>query len=252
MANRLQNKVALITGTGGGQGRAAAILFAKEGAKVVGCDLKVKGAKETVAMARAAGGEMVSMQPVDLSDAGQAKTWVEFAIKTYGRCDILYNNAGSGKFETIDRMPEADWHFTIGNELDLIYLVCKYAWPYLKATGNSVIINTASIAGIVGSPWLKNARNGGMFAHSAAKGGIRAMTRELALQGAPLGIRVVDICPGVIEIEKGSRQSELEWIPLGRVGKPEDIAKLALFLASDEASYITGVDVVIDGGITAH
>lgn len=97
MAGRLQGKVALITGTGGGQGRAAAVLFAREGAKVVGCDLKVEGAKQTVAMAKEAGEEMVSMQPVDLSDGSQVKKWIDFAIKTYGRCDILYNNAASGE-----------------------------------------------------------------------------------------------------------------------------------------------------------
>lgn len=253
MSDRLNGKVALITGTGGGQGRAAAILFAREGAKVVGCDLKVEGAEETVAMARAAGGEMVSMHPVDLSDTEQVKKWIGFAIKTYGRFEILYNNAASGKFETVDRMTDADWHFTVRNELDLVYLTCHYAWPYLKKSGNSVILNTASIAGIVGSPWLPDVWDkGAMFAHCATKGGVRALTRELALQGGPLGIRVIAICPGVVEAEKGSRQSEVAWVPLGRTATPEDIAKLALFLASDESAYITGTDIVIDGGITAH
>jgi meso-butanediol dehydrogenase/(S,S)-butanediol dehydrogenase/diacetyl reductase len=165
MVGRLEGKVALITGTGGGQGRAAAVLFAKEGAKVVGCDLKVDGAKQTVEMAKAAGGEMVSIQPVDLSDGNQVKKWIDFAIKTYGHFEILYNNAASGKFASIDEMTEEDWHFTMRNELDLIYFACHYAWPYLKASGNGVILNTASIAGMVGSPWIAGYPPGGMFAH---------------------------------------------------------------------------------------
>jgi len=257
MAGRLEGKVALITGTGGGQGRAAAVLFAKEGAKVVGCDVKVEGAKKTVEMAKAAGGEMVSMQPLDLSDEAQVKKWIDFAIKTYGHFDILYNNAGLAKMGRIDELTAEDWHFSIRNELDLIYYACHYAWPYLKAS-RGVIINTASIAGMVGSAWVPPFQAGGMFPHNATKGGIRALTRELALHGGPLGIRVISICPGSIEMEDRPpqtperRQATLDWIPLHRTGKPDDIAKVALFLASDDASYITGVDIIVDGGITAH
>ena len=254
MAGRLEGKIALITGTGGGQGRAAAVLFAREGAKVVGCDLKVEGNKKTVEMARAAGGEMVSIEPLDLSDARQVKKWIDFAIETYGHFDILYNNAAAGKFAPIEEMTEEDWHYSIRNELDLVYHACHHAWPYLKANGHGVILNTASIAGMVGSPWPTSHSAGGMFAHCATKGGIRALTRELALQGGPLGIRVIAICPGVIEMEDMPRRTgmELDWIPIQRVGQPEDIARVALFLASDDASYITGTDIVVDGGITAH
>jgi NAD(P)-dependent dehydrogenase (short-subunit alcohol dehydrogenase family) len=264
MAGRLEGKVALITGTAGGQGRAAAVLFAREGAKVVGCDLNVDGAKETVAMAKAAGGEMVSMQPVDLSDGKQVKKWIDFAIATYGHFDILYNNAAGGArppqgqmpegwgMSSIDKLTEEGWQHAVRNELDLIYHACHYAWPHLEANGHGVIINTASIAGIVGSAWIPGRPAGGMVAHCAMKGGVRALTRELALQGGPIGIRVVAICPGVIEIEPGTRAGELEWIPMHRVGVPDDIAKTALFLASDDASYITGTDIIVDGGITAH
>lgn len=254
MAGRLEGKVAIITGTGGGQGQAAAVLFAREGARVVGCDLKVEGAEKTVEMAKAAGGEMVSMQPLDLSDEGQVKGLIDYAVKTYGKIDILYNNGASGKWGPIEQLSLDDWHFTLRNEMDVVYLACHYAWPYLKESGNGVIINTASIAGLVGSPWIPGRKPGpgGMFSHCAGKGGVRAMTRELALQGGPLGIRVVAICPGVIQVGNMDRAGELEWIPLNRLGNADDIAKTALFLVSDDASYITGVDIVVDGGITAH
>jgi NAD(P)-dependent dehydrogenase (short-subunit alcohol dehydrogenase family) len=251
MAGRLAGKVALITGTGSGQGKAAAVLFAREGAKVVGCDINVDGDKETLATVKAAGGEMVIMDPVDMSDGKQAKAWIDFAVETYGKIDVLYNNAAGARFGTIDKLTEEQWSFTMRNELDLIYLACHHAWPYLQKT-HGVVLNTASIAAIGGSPWIAGRPNGAMFPHCAGKGGVRAMSRELALYGAKDGIRVVVICPGVIEIKPGTRSGELGWIPLGRVGKPNDIAYAALFLASDEASYITGVDMIVDGGITAH
>ena len=168
MSGRLEGKVASITGTGGGQGRAAVVLFAKEGTKVVGCDLKVEGAKETVEMAKAAGGEMVSMQPLDLSDGKQVKKWIDFAIDTYGHFDILYNNAATGRFAPIEQMTEEDWHYTVRNELDLVYHACHYAWPYLKDNGGGVILNTASIAGIVGNAWVPPYR-GIMSAHCTTK-----------------------------------------------------------------------------------
>jgi meso-butanediol dehydrogenase/(S,S)-butanediol dehydrogenase/diacetyl reductase len=256
MIGRLEGKVALITGTGGGQGRAAAVLFAREGAKVVGCDLKVDGAKETVEMAKATGGEMVSMEPLDLSDVNQVKELINFAIRTLGHLDVLYNNAGASKYVAFEELTEEDWHFSVRNELDLVYYACHYAWPYLKASGNSVIINTASIASMVGNAWIPPYR-GRMSAHCATKGGIRGLTRQLALEGGPFGIRVIALCPGSLEMEGRPQDPEgreriLQWIPLHRLAKPDDIAKVALFLASDDASYITGVDIVVDGGITAH
>jgi NAD(P)-dependent dehydrogenase (short-subunit alcohol dehydrogenase family) len=264
MAGRLAGKVALITGTAGNQGRAAAVLFAREGAKVVGCDLKVEGARKTVEMAEAAGGEMVSMQPVDLSDEAQVKKWLDFAIATYGRIDVLYNNAaggggGGGGMALIDKLTPEAWHHSIRNELDLIYYACHHAWPHLKKS-RGVIINTASIAGMQGEAWLPPTPLIGMVAHCTGKGGVRALTKQLALEGGQFGIRVVAICPGSIDIEDRKGQPRdpehsdviLNWIPLHRMGTPEDIAKTALFLASDDASYITGTDIVVDGGITAH
>ena len=256
MAGRLEGKIALITGTGGGQGRAAAVLFAKEGAKVVGCDIKADSAEETVEMAKATGGEMVSLQPLDLSDGNQVKKLIDFTIQTYGHLDILYNNAGASKYVPFDELTEQDWHFSVHNELDPVYYACHYAWPYLKANGNSVIINTASIAGIVGNAWVPPYR-GIMSAHCATKNGIRGLTRQLALEGGPFGIRVIALCPGSMEMESilqdpERRERALQWVPLHRLAKPDDIANVALFLASDEASYITGVDIVVDGGIQAH
>jgi meso-butanediol dehydrogenase/(S,S)-butanediol dehydrogenase/diacetyl reductase len=255
MAGRLEGKVALITGTSSGQGRSAALLFAKEGARVVGCGRNVENAKETVEMVKAAGVEMVSMQPVDLSDEKQVKRWIDFAVKTYGRIDILLNNAASVKFAPFEQLTTEDWHFTMRNELDIIYYACHYAWPYLKASGNGVIINTASVAGMMGVPGDIS----GNFAHATGKGGVIAVTRQLAIEGAPFGIRANVISPGLILTPATEGLLEqpkymnawLEWTPLHRLGKPEEVAAVALFLASDESSYVTGVNIAVDGGLTA-
>lgn len=253
---RLEGKVALITGTARGQGRAAALLFAKEGAKIVGCDLNVAGAEETRKMVEAGGGEMVSMQPLDLGDGNQVKQWIDFAIKTYGYIDILYNNASAPKFAPIEQMTEEEWHFTIRNELDLIYWTCHYAWPHLKASGNAVVINTASVAGTIGFTTDLSSN----FAHSATKGGVIALTRQLAIEGALSGIRVNTISPGIIVSPATEpsfqntklKETLLRRVPLNRFGQVEEIANVALFLASDESSYITGINIVVDGGLTAQ
>lgn len=256
MTGKLDGKVAFITGTGGGQGRAAAILFAKEGARIIGCDVKVEGAKETVNMVRAAGGEMVSLEPLDLGDGKQVQQWIDFGIKTFGRMDILYNNASAPKFAPIDKLTEEEWHFTVRNELDLIYHACHYAWPYLKSAGKGVIVNTASMSGLVGhsAEILPN------FAHAATKGGVIALTRQLAVEGAPHNIRANSISPGVI-ISPGTEPllknpaylaGWLPIIPMKRLGEVEEIASVALFLASDDSSYVTGANIVADGGLTVN
>jgi NAD(P)-dependent dehydrogenase (short-subunit alcohol dehydrogenase family) len=253
MAGRLEGKVALITGTGGGgQGREVARLFAREGAKVVGCDLNFEGANETVEMVKASGGEMVSLQPVDLTDGDQVKRWIDFAVETYGGFDILCNNASHAKFAPIEQMTWEEWHYTIRNELDLIYWACHYAFPHLKARGGGVIINTASVSGLRGNEF-------GHFAHGASKGGVIALTRHLATEGGPHGIRVVAISPGLIESPATElmlrdvqfKEQRERKTPLRRLGRPEDIAPVALFLASDEASFITGTNIVVDGGDSA-
>lgn len=252
MSGRLDSRIALITGTGGGQGREAARLFAREGARVVGCDLKTEGAEQTMEMVRAQGGEMVSMHPMDLGDGEQVKDWIDFAIQSYGGFDILYNNASAPKFAPLDKMTWEEWNFTIRNELDLIYWTCHFAFGHFKSRGGGIIINTASVSGLVGSPI-------GNFAHGATKGGIIGLTKQLAVEGAPFGIRANAISPGLIDTpatehflgDQNFREKLIGTIPLRRVGQPEEIASVALFLASPEASYITGANIVVDGGLTS-
>jgi len=253
MSGRLANKVALITGTGGGQGRAAAILFAQEGARVAGCDLKIEGAEETVRLTKEAGGDMISMAPVDLADPSQMKSWIDWAIDAFGGVDIIYNNASAPRFAPIGQMDIEDWQFTIRNELDLVFLGCNLGWPHMVDRGGGVIINTASTAGMVGFAAL------GDFAHAATKGGVIALTRQLAAEGAPHGIRANSISPGLVATPatEGLMQDPvflekmLEGHMIKRPGTPEDIAYCALYLASDEASWVTGANFVIDGGLTA-
>jgi meso-butanediol dehydrogenase/(S,S)-butanediol dehydrogenase/diacetyl reductase len=255
MAGRLQGKIAFISGTGGGQGRSAAIFFAKEGAKIVGCDLKVEGSKETIKMVEAAGGEMISLHPLDLGDGNQVKKWLDFGMKAYGKMNILYNNAAVSAFAPIELMTEEQWRFTIHNELDTVFLACHYAWPYLKASGNGVIINVGSISGVVGHPpeVLPS------FAHAATKGGVIALTKQLAIEGAPFNIRANCISPGPIISPATEGQMKNPafvegWkrlLPLKRLGLPDEIAHLAVYLASDESSFMTGSNIMIDGGLTA-
>lgn len=259
MADRLKGKVALITGTGGGQGRAAAILFAKEGAKVVGCDMKVEGNEETIELVRQAGGEMVGMQPLDLGDEKQVKQWMDFAVKTYGDFDILYNNASAPKFGKVEEMSTEDWHFTLRNELDLVFFTIRYAVPILARRGGGSIINTASGVGMVGM--MTEGAQLYQAAHAATKGGVIAMTRTLASNLAEKNIRVNAISPGGIDTPvlhsfgeepfNMLRDLVITQQPMKRLGRPEEIAYCALFLATDESSFVTGANYPVDGGLTA-
>jgi NAD(P)-dependent dehydrogenase (short-subunit alcohol dehydrogenase family) len=252
MAGRLAGKVALITGTGGGQGRAAALAFAAEGAAIVGCDLKLEGNEETVELVTTAGGAMTGAAPVDLADPEQVRTWIEKGVANHGGIDILYNNASSARFGPIPDFTIEDWTFTIRNELDIVFYAVTYAWPHLVARGGGVIINTGSIAGMAGAPTP-------MIGHAAAKGGVIAMTRQIAAEGAAAGIRSVCISPGPIETPGTADMFAIPEIReqisastlVGRVGRPEEIASLAVYLASDDAAFITGANFVVDGGQTA-
>jgi meso-butanediol dehydrogenase/(S,S)-butanediol dehydrogenase/diacetyl reductase len=254
MGDRLAGKVALITGTAGGQGRAAALLFAQEGARIVGCDLKEEPSRETVAMVQAAGGTMTAMEPVDLGDSATARAWVNEAAAVYGGFDILYNNASLPRFASIATMSDEDWHYTIRNELHLMFYACSAAWPHLVARGGGSIINIGSISGIAAMPDTP-----GSIAHATTKGAVIAMTRELALEGGPHGIRANTISPGAIltpATEPAFADPEFMRVHtantmLGRIGTPEDIARAALFLASDESSWVTGTNFLIDGGFSA-
>ncbi|MDX2541665.1 SDR family NAD(P)-dependent oxidoreductase [Streptomyces sp. WI04-05B] len=252
--NRVAGKVALITGTAGGQGRAAALLFAAEGAVVIGTDLDPDGAAATADLVQAAGGRMSSTHPLDLGDEDGVRAWVEDAATTHGGIDIVYNNAGATRFAPVAETSYADWTFTVRNELDIVFLVTKHAWPHLVARGGGAVLLVGSAAGISGS--LTNTR----IAHTATKGGVVAMTRQFAAEGAAHGIRANCISLGMIRTP--ATEADLlaadhpmrdigRHIPLGRVGTPEEIARCALFLASDEASYVTGADLAVDGGWSA-
>jgi NAD(P)-dependent dehydrogenase (short-subunit alcohol dehydrogenase family) len=251
MAGRLAGKVALITGAGGGQGRAAAILFAQEGARVVGCDVKVEGSAETLELVRAAGGEMVSLAPIDLSDEGDVVRWIDFAVKSYGGFDILYNNASAPRFAPIEAMSLEDWNYTIANELTLIFLAVKHAAPHLRARGGGVIINTASSVGLDGA----KAAPGGA-AHAATKGGVIALSNHLVGELARWRIRVNTITPGAIDTPALAASTAIPEVrekmtaghAVPRMGRPEEIAYAALYLASDEAAYTTGANIIVDGG----
>ena len=253
MSGRLSGKHVAITGTGSGQGRAAALLFAEEGATIFGCDLNADAALATQQMVQGAGGEMHSTQPIDLSDDGAIRSWIEDVTSHAGRLDILYNNASLPRFATVEDMTASDWDFTIANELTLVMRGCQAAWKHFASQGNGVIINTASSAGMVAFETLGN------VAHAAAKGGVIAMTRQMAAEGAPVGIRVNCISPGVIATEGTRRllrnpelaQSLQAKHMIPRLGTPEDVAYCALYLASDESSWVTGANFSIDGGLTA-
>jgi NAD(P)-dependent dehydrogenase (short-subunit alcohol dehydrogenase family) len=253
MAGRLAGKVALISGTAGGQGRAAALLFASEGAKVVGCDLDALGAKETLAEVEAAGGEMVSMHPIDLTVEADIKRWIDFAVEAYGDFDILYNNAAAMRPGPIEDVSLEDWNWTLEHDLTLVFLTIKYALPVLKRRGHGAIVNTASVAGM-NITFPLRARGG--LAHCVSKAGVIRLTEVLAIELSPFNIRVNAVSPGCIDTpvlapllsDPASKALFEAMSVMDRMGEPEEIARAALFLASDEASFVTGVNLNVDGG----
>jgi meso-butanediol dehydrogenase/(S,S)-butanediol dehydrogenase/diacetyl reductase len=256
---RLPGKVALVTGTAQGIGRATALTLAGEGAAVVGCDLNPEASAETVRLVREAGGEMTAMAPVDLSSEAGANAWVTEAAAVYGGVDILVNNASAIRFGPITELSAADWSFTIRNELDIVFFVTRAVWPHLvardlRARGTASIVNIASITATRGAYFMPQ------NAHGAAKGGVLALTYQLVTEGGPHGIRVNAVSPAMTATPQtaplladtdGPFAGELARIPLGRVGRPEDVAYAVLFLASDEAAHVSGANIPVDGGAAA-
>jgi NAD(P)-dependent dehydrogenase (short-subunit alcohol dehydrogenase family) len=252
---RLQDKVSIITGAGSGMGQTAALLFAAQGAKVIVAEFSEASGNETVRLVREAGGDATLVR-VDVSKEADAKAMVDHAIATYGRLDVLYNNAGI--------MPEAD-HSVVDTEVAVwdqvmavnvrgVFLGCKYAIPAMEAGGSGSIINIASFVAILGCSVPQDA-------YTASKGALLSLTRSLAVQFGPKGIRTNAICPGPIETpllmdwllkDEAAKQLRLARNPTGRFGKPEEIVNMAIYLASDESRFTNGAQLVVDGGISVN
>lgn len=251
MSGRLAGKRCLITGVGGGMGVVAIRRFVEEGASVAGCDVDEASARHTEEVLRAEGHSVTVTGGVDLGDPVQAAAWVESAAAALGGIDVLYNNASTQKFGPIEELSTDDWDFTMRNELNLVFYTCKAAWAHLKAS-RGCIVNVGSIAALRGVEFMPQQ------AHAAAKAGVIALSNNLVVEGAPHGIRVNVISPGLIETPNTRafladppervRRIVLDRIPVGRVGVPEDIVAAAIYLASDEAGYVNGANLVIDGG----
>jgi NAD(P)-dependent dehydrogenase (short-subunit alcohol dehydrogenase family) len=250
----LAGKVALITGSGSGQGRVAAVLFAREGARVVVSDVNVAGGEETVRLVGKGGGEAI-FHAADVSKATDVEALVEAATRAYGGLHVLYNNAAiwGGGDNFVTDLGEDAWDRIVAVNLKGVYLCCKYGIPALIGAGGGSVINTASAAGLIGS------RNRS-HAYSATKGGVIALTRAMAVAYARRGVRVNAICPGGVDTPmiaslidtEDRRQRFAQAHPLGRLGTPEDVAYCALYLASDESSWVTGAAFPVDGGFTAQ
>ena len=260
MGDRVKGKVAIVTGAGSigpgmGNGKASAILYAREGARVMLVDYNLKAAEETKHLIDEEGGDCVIFK-ADVSKSNDCQSIVEKCIQTFGRVDILHNNVGIEIPGGVVEMGEEDWDRVMNVNLKSMFLTCKYVLPYMEKQGNGSIINISSINAIRTLPYLS-------VAYSASKAGIIALTREIAVQYASKGIRANAILPGLMNTPFvasltdafGGNVEEMTKIrnamsPMGKQGDAWDTAYLALFLASDEARYITGTALVVDGGLT--
>ncbi len=250
---KLQDKVSLITGAASGMGRASALLFAREGSKVVVVDVDEVGGQKTVDLIHKIGGDALFVKANVAVDA-EVQNMVARTVEKYGRLDVLFNNAGVEQGVELVEMSEEEWDRVVDIDLKGVFLGCKHGIREMLKTGGGSVINTASISGLMAQNFLP--------AYNAAKAGVINLTRNIALEYAPYHIRANCICPGAIDTPMFRRAFDEKpdmaplrryfrgIIPAGRFGEPEDIAKAALFLASDDSSYITGHALVVDGGLT--
>jgi len=248
---RLDGKRVFVSGTGGGIGRATALLCAREGAHIVGADLDPVTSAQTVDLVRAAGGRMDAIAPVDLATEAGARSWVRRAVALAGGVDVLVNNASAIRFGAIGELSFKDWSFTIRHELDIVFLSTRAAWPHLVAAGGGSIVNVASISASRGAFFMPQ------NAHGAAKGGVLALTYQLVVEGGPHRIRVNAVSPAMTETPHtgplladpdGPADAIRARVPMGRWGQPEDVAHAILFLASDESAHVSGANIPVDGG----
>jgi NAD(P)-dependent dehydrogenase (short-subunit alcohol dehydrogenase family) len=252
---RLKGKVSIITGAGGGMGRVAALRFAAEGSSVLVADYDEAAANETVAQVRTAGGEATPAR-VDVSVEADAKAMVDLAVRKYGRLDVLYNNAGimpEADHSVVDTPVEA-WDQVMAVNVRGVYLACKYAIPCMIENNGGSIINVSSFVALLGCSVPQDA-------YTASKGAVLSLTRSLAVQFAPMGIRTNAILPGPVETpllmdwlvkDEKAKQIRLARNPTGRFGKADEVVALAVYLASDESAWTNGASLVIDGGISVN
>ena len=250
---QLDGKVALITGAGSGIGRASALAFAREGAKVAVTDIVIEGGEETVRLVKEAGGEAFFIK-VDVANAADVEAMVNTVVDTYGRIDCAYNNAGvEGRLASTDEYPEDVFDKVIDINLTGVWLCMKYELPHMLKQGSGAIVNTASGAGLIGVD--------GMSAYVASKHGVVGLTKTAALEYAKSGIRVNAVCPGLIQTPMVERltaeqpqlgEALVAAEPVGRTGKPEEIAESVVWMCSDAASFVTGHAMSVDGGYVAQ
>lgn len=253
MSERFKSRTAVVTAAGSGIGAATARAFAREGARVVVADLSGKRAEETAAAIAAAGGQAVWIK-MDAAEPDAVQATLQLALDRWGSVDVLVNNAGYGEPGLLADCSIEAWNRTLAVTLTSVFLGLKYSLPLMRRQGKGVVVNTASISGTAGDY--------GMAAYNAAKAGVINLTRSAALECAQDGIRVNCVCPGgidtrVTQVLAGARADEVRRAmaavhPLGRMGEADEIAHAILFLASDEASFITGAALVADGGLTAQ